>query len=74
MQPLYLAFQGTDLFLSFATLSAYRAGIDITTVDEMLNHTNASLKLARVYIERDFSVLWRANRKMIEMFNWDAVR
>lgn len=41
-----------------ATLAANKAGIDIARVDEMLNHSDSTLKLARVYIERDYSVLW----------------
>ena len=58
---------------SMATLAANKAGVDMYTVDEMLNHSDNSLRLARVYIERDFSVLWAANRKVIDLFNWDNI-
>lgn len=58
---------------TMATLAANKAGIDIARVDEMLNHADSTLKLARVYIERDFSVLWEANRKLLSLFEWDKL-
>ena len=57
-----------------ATLAANQAGIDIARVDEMLNHSDSTLKLARVYIERDYSVLWEANRKLLSLFKWDGLK
>lgn len=59
---------------SMATLAANKAGIDISKVDEMLNHSDSTLKLARVYVERDFSVLWEANRKILDLFKWDSLQ
>ena len=59
---------------TMATLAANKAGIDIARVDEMLNHTDSTLKLARVYIERDYSVLWEANRKLLSLFKWDGLK
>lgn len=55
---------------TMATLAANKVGIDIARVDEMLNHSDSALKLARVYIERDYSVLWEANRKLLALFDW----
>ena len=59
---------------TMATLAANKAGIDIARVDEMLNHSDSTLKLARVYIERDYSVLWEANRKLLSLFKWDGLK
>lgn len=59
---------------TMATLAANKAGIDIARVDEMLNHSDATLKLAHVYIERDYSVLWKANRKLLSFFKWDSLK
>lgn len=59
---------------TMATLAANKAGIDIARVDEMLNHSDSTLKLARVYIERDYSVLWKANRKLLSLFKWDSLK
>lgn len=59
---------------TMATLAANKAGIDIARVDEMLNHSDSTLKLARVYVERDYSVLWKANRKILALFKWDSLK
>lgn len=59
---------------TMATLAANKADIHISRVDEMLNHSDSSLKLARVYVERDFSVLWKANRKVLALFKWDSLK
>lgn len=59
---------------TMATLAANKAGIDIARVDEMLNHSDSTLKLARVYIERDYSMLWEANRKLLSLFKWDGLK
>lgn len=59
---------------TMATLAANKAGIDIARVDEMLNHSDSTLKLARVYIERDYSVLWKANRKLLSLFKWNSLK
>ena len=58
---------------TMATLANNKAGVDMYRVDEMLNHSDSSLKLARIYVERDFSVLWEANRKVMDLFNWDNI-
>ena len=55
---------------TMATLCANKLGIDIARVDEMLNHSAPELALSRVYIQRDFSPLWEANKKLIELFDW----
>jgi integrase len=55
---------------SMASLCANKLGIDIARVDEMLNHRDPKLALARVYIERDYKPLWEANRKLLDLFDW----
>ena len=55
---------------TMASICANRLGIDIARVDEMLNHSDPKLALARVYIEKDFKPLWEANRKLIDLFDW----
>lgn len=55
---------------SMASICANRLNIDIARVDEMLNHSDPKLALARVYIERDYKPLWEANRKLIDLFDW----
>ena len=55
---------------TMASICANKLGIDIARVDEMLNHSEPQLALARVYIEKDFKPLWEANRKLIDLFDW----
>lgn len=55
---------------SMASICANRLGIDIARVDEMLNHSDPKLSLARVYIEKDFRPLWDANRRLLDLFDW----
>lgn len=55
---------------SMASICANKLGIDIARVDEMLNHSDPKLSLARVYIEKDFKPLWEANKRLLELFDW----
>lgn len=55
---------------TMASICANKLGIDIARVDEMLNHSDPKLALARVYIEKDFKPLWEANRKLLDLFDW----
>lgn len=55
---------------SMASICANKLGIDIARVDEMLNHSDPKLSLARVYIEKDFRPLWDANRRLLDLFDW----
>lgn len=56
---------------SWATIArSSRCGVDKYTVNECLCHTDPSMKLADVYIEKDWSILWEANRKVLSLFEW----
>lgn len=55
---------------TMASICANRLGVDIARVDEMLNHSDPKLALARVYIEKDFKPLWEANRRLLDLFDW----
>lgn len=55
---------------SMASICANKLGIDIARVDEMLNHSDPKLYLARVYIEKDFKPLWEANKRLLKLFDW----
>lgn len=59
---------------TMATLANNKAGVDMYRVDEMLNHSDSTMKLARVYIERDYTVLWDAYRKVLDLFNWNSLK
>lgn len=55
---------------TMASLCANKLGVDIARVDEMLNHSDSRLRLARVYIAKDFRPLWEANRRLLDLFDW----
>jgi len=55
---------------SMASICANKLRIDIARVDEMLNHSDPKMALARVYIEKDFQPLWDANRRLLDLFDW----
>lgn len=55
---------------TMASLCANVLCVDIARVDEMLNHSDSRLKMARVYIQRDFKPLWDANRRLLDLFDW----
>jgi len=59
---------------SWATIARSKAvGIDKATVHEALNHVDEEMKVTDIYIDRDWSVIWDANRKVLEKFDWTAV-
>ena len=53
---------------SFATL-ARRQGVEKATVDEALGHIG-DYEIADIYAERNWSLSWDANRKVIDLFTW----
>ena len=55
---------------------AYSAavGIDKQIVHEMLNHVDKNMKVTDIYIDRDWSVLWQANEKVLKLFDWSPLQ
>lgn len=59
---------------SWATIARSAAvGIDKATVHEALNHVDSEMKITDIYIDRDWSVIWEANKKVLELFNWSEL-
>lgn len=59
---------------SWATIARSAAvDIDKATVHEALNHVDGEMKVTDIYIERDWSVIWNANAKVLALFDWTAV-
>ena len=48
-------------------------GIDKCTVHEALNHVDSNMTVTDIYIDRDWSVIWNANKKVLSLFDWSAV-
>lgn len=51
---------------SMATIAVNKAGIDKYTVNDMLCHTDSSMRVTDLYIEKDFTPMNEANYKLIE--------
>lgn len=54
---------------TFATLARYKAGVEKATVDECLCHIG-DFKVTDIYLERDWDLLDRANRRVLALFRW----
>lgn len=55
---------------TFASLARNECGVEKATVDECLNHKVAEMKLADVYIKRDWERLWRVQESVLGLFRW----
>lgn len=56
---------------TWATLARSSAlNIDKYTVHEALNHVDPDLRITDRYVERDWSVIWRANAAVLGLFDW----
>lgn len=57
---------------SWATIArSAKVGIDKATVHEALNHADAEMKVTDIYIDRDWSIVWDANEKILNLFSWN---
>jgi integrase len=56
---------------TWATLARNKAGIDKATVDECLCH-RGDLRLADIYIERDWGLLDAANARVLDLLRWEG--
>ena len=58
---------------SWATI-ARSAGIDKYTIHEGLNHApDREMKVTDIYIKKDWSLLWNANKKVLDLFDWEGI-
>lgn len=54
---------------SWATI-AYSIGIDKGIINDCLCHIDPNMSITDIYIKKDWSVLWKANRKVLKKFKW----
>lgn len=54
---------------TWATIARNKAGVDKATVDECLCHVG-DFRLTDIYVERDWSLLDDAGRKVLALFEW----
>ncbi len=56
---------------SWATIARSRqCNIEKATVHEALNHTDSKMQITDRYIDKDWTVIWEANRKVLSLFKW----
>ena len=51
---------------SMATIAVNEVGVSKYVVNDMLNHTDQSLKITELYIKKDFSTINEANAKLLD--------
>lgn len=49
---------------------AYSLGVPKSLINDCLCHVDPDLSVTDIYIKKDWSVLWEANRKVLESFDW----
>lgn len=49
---------------------AYSLGIPKSLINDCLCHVDPDMSVTDLYIKKDWSVLWEANRKVLEQFRW----
>lgn len=49
---------------------AYSLGIPKSLINDCLCHVDPDMAVTDIYIKKDWSVLWEANRKVLESFDW----
>lgn len=50
------------------------AGIDKYVVHEMLNHVDKEMKVTDIYLVKNWRILFDANKKVLQLFDWSAVQ
>lgn len=50
------------------------AGIDKYVVHEMLNHVDKEMKVTDIYLVRNWRILFEANKKVLNLFDWSALQ
>ena len=53
--------------------TAYAAGIEKAIINDCLCHTDESMKVTDIYINKDWSVMWRANEKVLNLLDWSPL-
>ena len=51
---------------------AYEAGVNKGIINDGLCHVDRMMKVTDIYIKKDWSVIWQANAKVLDKFQWDS--
>ena len=58
---------------TWATL-AYSAGVDKAVINDCLCHIDKNMSITDIYIAKDWEVMWRANEKVLDLFDWSSTQ
>jgi integrase len=58
---------------SWATIAHNIARVDKYLVHSAINHADSAMKITDIYIKKDYSLFWDANRKVLDLFDWSKV-
>ena len=58
---------------SWATVSRNDAKVSKYDVHEALNHIDSDMAVTDLYIDKNFSHIWEANRKVLDLFDWTSI-
>ena len=50
--------------------TAFAVGIDKGVVNDCICHVDPDMKVTDIYINKDWSVMWKANRKVLKKLRW----
>jgi len=60
---------------SWATIAQSSAvKIEKAKVREALNHADPEMKMTDIYTDRDWTVIWDANKKVLDLFDWTSLK
>lgn len=58
---------------TYASLARNVVGVDKYTVHELLNHSDADMRITDRYIERDWQRLFDVHRKVVRLVDWRSI-
>lgn len=64
--PPFTMYSARHTFASYA----YSIGIPKSLINDMLCHVDPNMSVTDIYIKKDWSVLWKANQKILKKFKW----
>ena len=47
--------------------------VDMSVVNNGLCHVDRAMRVTNIYVEKDWSLIWEANRKVLALFDWSKL-
>lgn len=65
--PPFTMYAARHTFASYA----YSIGIPKSLINDMLCHVDPNMSVTDIYIKKDWSIIWKANLKVLKKFKWE---